>query len=119
MKKGDVFLICIVICLAAAGFFFWSFRSRGDGGTLTVTVDGKVYGTYDLSEDQEVEIDGEWGCNRFSIKDGTVRMIEADCPDQYCVNHAPVDKENETIICLPHKLVLKITDGEENNEIDA
>lgn len=46
-------------------------------------------------------------------------MIEADCPDHYCVDHAAIDKVNETIVCLPHRVVLEITGGGEEKEVDA
>lgn len=60
MKKGDIILVCIVLLLGIAGFFVIKYMNREDGGTLTVTVDGKIYETYDLDKDQEVslEIDG-------------------------------------------------------------
>lgn len=55
------------------------------------------------------------------LKSGTARvsMIEADCPDHYCVDHAAIDKVNETIVCLPHRVVLEITGGGEEKEVDA
>lgn len=119
MKKGDILLVCIVLCLAAAGFIFIGLRGRTEGGMLTVYIDGDIYGTYDLSVDQEILLDEDAGYNRFEIKDGIVTMMEADCPDQYCVKHAPINKESETIVCLPHKVVLEITSGEEKREVDA
>jgi hypothetical protein len=119
MKKGDILLICVILCLAAAGLIYMNMGPKETGGTLTVTVGGEVYGTYDLGSDQEVDVDTDGGHNRFQIKAGTVSMIEADCPDQYCVNHAAIDKVNETIVCLPHKVVLEITEGEAQTDIDA
>ncbi|MEI3266791.1 MAG: NusG domain II-containing protein [Frisingicoccus sp.] len=111
MKKGDILLICAVLILAAAGLVFMNLGGRKSGGTLTVTVGGEVYADYALSEDQEVSLDIDGWHNRFQIKDGKVSMLEADCPDQYCVEHAAIDKVNETIVCLPHKVVLEITEG--------
>ena len=42
MKKGDIILVCIVFLLGIAGFFVIKYMNREDGGTLTVTVDGKI-----------------------------------------------------------------------------
>ncbi len=42
-------------------------------------------------------------------------MISADCPDQICVNHGAVSKENESITCLPHKLIVEIHGGEKTD----
>ena len=120
MKKGDILLICVILCMGIVGMFFLYNRNTDPGGTLTVTVDGEFYADYDLSVDQEVTLEIEGASNRFVIESGSVRMVEADCPDQYCVKHAPIDKMGETIICLPHKVVLEITEGEKaDHKIDG
>lgn len=70
MKKGDIILVCIVLLLGIAGFFVIKYMNREDGGTLTVTVDGKIYETYDLDKDQEVSLEIDGWYNRFEIRDG-------------------------------------------------
>ena len=40
-------------------------------------------------------------------------MKDADCPDKICINMGTIRKKGQTIICLPHKLVVEITDGKE------
>ena len=119
MKKGDFILICPMLCMACVLFCMNFFGDHGQGGTVTVTIDGKIYGTYDMSVNQEIIIDEPIGYNHFVIKDGIVTMMEADCPDQYCVKHASIHREGETIVCLPHKVVLEITESDEQREVDA
>lgn len=46
--------------------------------------------------------------NLISVADGKVTMEAADCQDQICVHHKPIMSERESIICLPHKLVVEI-----------
>ena len=53
------------------------------------------------------------GTNRLVIEDGTARMEWADCPDQICVNHRPVSRNGESIICLPNEVVVSVKGGEE------
>ena len=72
MKKRDIiFLSVIFICLAgfAAGFYL---THQNTGASVEVTVDGKVYGTYPLDEDDEIPIrkDGKT-TNLLVIKDGS------------------------------------------------
>ena len=55
------------------------------------------------------------------IEDGAARMEDADCPDQICVRQGKIRAQGETIICLPNRVVVRITgtgepDGE---EVDA
>ncbi len=119
MKKGDFVLIFLMLFMAGALFCLNFFGDKGQGGTVTVTIDGEVYGNYDMAYDQEIVINEGDGNNRFEIKDGVVTMMEANCPDQYCVKHAPIHKEGETIVCLPNKVVLEITESDVQRDIDA
>ena len=57
-------------------------------------------------------IPDEGAFNLFSVTDGVVRMEAADCRDQICVRHRAVSAVGESIICLPHKLVVEITTAE-------
>lgn len=115
MKKNDWILAGIIIA-AALGFFLWhSMNGQKGAETVTVRVDDKVYGTYDLSETQVIEINQT---NTLTIEEGQARMTYADCPDQVCVHQKAVSKNRESIICLPNKVVVLIESGQEN-ELDA
>ena len=54
---------------------------RESAGKVVVTVDGKVKGTYSLSDNTEVQINDT---NTFVIENREVKMKEANCPDQIC-----------------------------------
>lgn len=111
MKKNDLILAAAVIAAAAVILAFQHFRQDGSEQQVAITVDGEAFGTYDLTEDQTVEISGT---NRLIIENGTARMEWADCPDQLCVNHRAVDKNGESIICLPNKIVVAIESSDES-----
>lgn len=114
-KKKDLILIAALLIIAAAGLIFVRWMQSGAGATVTVTIGGNLYGSYSLNEPQTIEVANEKGYNRIVIEDGQVRMTDADCPDQYCVNHAAIHYNHETIICLPHELVVEISGGETND----
>ncbi|MFS1126291.1 NusG domain II-containing protein, partial [Enterococcus faecalis] len=48
-----------------------------------------------------------------------VRIKEADCDDQICVRRGWATKNGETIVCLPHKLVIEVrsTDGGDEDSL--
>lgn len=110
MKKNDWILVACILLAAVAILLFQFVRSDSGAGKVSVTVDGEIFGTYSLAEDQTVDIDGT---NRLVIENGTAEMEWADCPDQICVNHRAVSREGESIICLPNQVVISVTDGEE------
>ncbi|MGN0203353.1 MAG: NusG domain II-containing protein [Coprococcus sp.] len=113
LKKKDLILIGVLLCVAVAGLIIVQMLQRQSGALVTVTVSGKTYGTYSLNTPQIIEVEDEMGYNRIVIEDGYVHMEEADCPDQYCVKHAKIHYSHETIICLPHELVVEISGGED------
>ena len=102
--------ILVIVAMVAAALFFL----RGEGSTVQVEVDGTVIGTYPLSVDREVEIKtGENGeeLNLLVIKDGKATVTAATCPDGICAAHRPISREGESIICLPHKVVITVIGG--------
>ena len=122
MKKNDVILI-IVILVVTFGFVIGMgvYRSlqSGEDAQVVVTIDGEEYGRYPLDQDMQEKITLEDGSyNVLEIRDGYVSITEADCRDQICVKHMHIHAAGETIVCLPHKLVVTIEGGVES-EIDA
>lgn len=102
--------ILVIVAMVAAVLFFL----RGEGSTVQVEVDGTVIGTYPLSVDREVEIiTGENGeeLNLLVIKDGKATVTTATCPDGICAAHRPISREGESIVCLPHKVVVTVIGG--------
>ena len=86
---------------------------------MEVTVDGKIYGTYPLDKDEEISIqkDGKT-TNLLVIRDGKADVTEADCPDKLCVHQKAISKTNETIVCLPNKVVVQVI-GAGESELDS
>lgn len=106
IKKGDVILAAAVVS-AAMLLFVFLFPSR-KGGKAVIYEDNKKYGEYSLSSDAQIDIKTAYGSNTVTISEGFVSVSHADCPDKYCVSHVKISKEGETIVCLPHRLVIKI-----------
>ncbi len=118
-KKEIIILIIVFIALIAVWLGF-RMAKQHTGSLVRISVDGEEYGTYDLNENQEIpiEIDGEI-TNTLVIQDGKADMIEADCPDQLCVNMNAISAENETIVCLPNKVVVEVISSEEESAFDT
>ena len=85
---------------------------------MEITVDGESKAFLPLGEDDSIRIDTDGGYNVITVKDGEVTVSEADCRDQICVEHKKIRKTGETIVCLPHKLVVTVT-GDKPGDFDA
>lgn len=113
--RFDVILILLLLIVAGVLFFF--LRPGGEGTYVLVTVDGQEQGRYPLSEDRTLTI-GEADYNILEIRDGTAAITEANCGDHTCVRTGEIHRSGESIICLPHKVVVKIIGGEDS-AVDA
>ncbi len=114
-KKKDLILAGSVLVIALIATLF-IILTKEEGAKVVITVDGEVYQTLPLDENTTVIIGDQSGdYNVIEIKDGYVTMTEADCPDKLCVSHSEIHYNHESIVCLPHKVVVEITDGEQSD----
>lgn len=82
---------------------------------MEVRQNGKVILTLSLSRDTVKTIKTETGSyNTFSLQNGRVAMNDADCNDHTCVDTGEIGNVGESIVCLPHRLVLQITAADGN-----
>ena len=119
MKKKDIILGIGIIAAALLMLLVMQRNSGEEGDKIQVTLDGKVYGTYSLEKDQIIEIEEGSFYNKIRVDDGKAYIEEANCPDGYCEEQGKISRHTQTIVCLPHKLVvevLKADDGNKENE---
>ena len=111
-RRRDLFLILGLLLLSGISLaFILLFRTPGD--QVLVEVDGAVWGRYDLQEDITVRIETEdGGYNVLQIADGYACVTEASCPDKLCVHQHKICHSDESIICLPNKVVVSIIQEE-------
>lgn len=104
MKKRDFLLIISIILISAVLFFVReSFVETGEN--VLIYVDNKLYKTVSLSEYCEIDV----GTNTIVIENGYAYMKNATCPDKICVNTGKINDNSRDIICLPNKVMVKIT----------
>ena len=105
-KKGD---FIVISCVAAAILLscVYLIIPRGNGDTVVVKKDNKVIYSMSVSENKIIELEG----NTIEIKNGRVSMKWADCDNQLCVFQGEISKSGESIICLPHRVSVTITEG--------
>lgn len=120
MKKADFIVVAVVLAVVAVLVFFLYFVNGNDGKYIQVEHNGEIVEIIDLNKDFEKQYDFDGETNTLVIKDGKADVTEANCKDEVCVNHMPIHRSGESIICLPHKLVVTVVDDlEESPEVDA
>lgn len=114
-RKNDI-LFAAAVLVTAVVVYLAVYRTGGsEGVTVQVMKDGEMYAEYPLYEDRKVQLDygQQEGMNVLVIENGSAAVTEADCPDKLCVKQRAVSRDGESIVCLPHKLVITVVGGEE------
>lgn len=106
-------LVC-VICIAV--FIIMQYIPI-DNAQAFIYSDGKLLRTVSLAESCEFTIENEHGFNTICVANNSISVIAADCPDKVCMSSGAVSSGAVPIICLPHRLEIRIVSG--NNDIDA
>jgi hypothetical protein len=122
MKKWDVIIIValIIISFIPEGVMFINNINKHSSLYVEVYSQGELYKKLPLEKDSEkvsFTVDNELGKNVIEINKEYVKIIDADCHDLICVKAHEISKVGESLICLPHKLVVTIT-GEGKQETD-
>ena len=85
---------------------------RREGTVVEVEQDGVVIREIDLShvsEEYSFTVScPDGGSNTVLVQPGRVCVAEADCPDQVCVRLGWLSGQETPIICLPHRLILRV-----------
>ncbi len=115
-RKNDLLLIAILLFFALICLFSITL-SKKEGSIIQIVRDKSVMDSYPLTIEQQIELSDESGRNTLLIQNGKAQIIDADCPDGLCMHQNPICYNGETIVCLPHKLVIRVVSGEEG-EVD-
>lgn len=118
-KKADILFFLIMLAVALVIWAVLRHISQASGTTVIVTVAGSEYERFDLNRDITVNLPGvDGGFNVLTISGHSASIIDADCPDKLCVRHRSIAGQGESIVCLPHQLVVRIDQGQEGG-LDA
>ena len=121
MVKTRVWIIVIaaILLLSAAALVYVN-AQRPAGHIAKVYVDGEVVLTVDLdavTAPEEHTFYYNEGWNTVTVEPGRICVSEADCPDGVCVDTGWLPGAARPIVCLPHHLVIELTDADD--AIDA
>lgn len=118
LRTGDKVLIgAIALCALVAGGLWIAQRALPVGGDGPVVVCQTREGFRRVDPlDAEVAytVSGGGGSNTVAIDHGSVDVTWSDCSNQICVDHAPITRTGEQIVCLPHGMVVEIVADEKD-----
>ena len=110
-RRNDLALILALLLLGGALALYLRL-TRQSGGTVSVRADGETVMELPLDADTRVELGSGVHTNVLVIENGAARVIAASCPDQICVRRGAIRYEGESIVCLPHRLIVTVQGGQ-------
>ena len=106
MKSRTWGLILAAVLVPCAGMSLMIFLPQQKAAQAEIWSEGRLVKTVSRSTDQELTVESAGGVNVITVRDGSVAVTRADCPDGYCVKRGFCDGGAQ-IVCLPHRLVIR------------
>ena len=118
MKNRVFIIVIIVIFLAgiAGSVMVWTAPAKS---RVRVVSNEEIVYSADLNtaEDTTFDVRYEDHVNTIEIRDHQIRVLSAYCSDQTCVRMGWLKSASMPIVCLPHKLVVRVRSTE--GDLDA
>ena len=111
---------CIFFLLSAAASFFVQHRTA-DGSVVNIYQNGICIHSFDLTnvgEGYTFDVAGAV-TNTIAVEQGRVCIVEATCPDRFCVRQGWITNSVIPIVCLPNALVIQMEGSSKADGIDA
>ena len=123
IKKMDIVIIVLLLIISFTPhlIFFKTSQKSSKNNYAIIQVDGKIHKKIDLSKvkkSEKVNLNLPNGKNTLLIKNNNIEMKSANCNDALCVKQGNISKVGQTIICLPHKLIIEIKGDELDSKDD-
>lgn len=122
VKTRTWIVILLILLLLSGGAALWLNSRPAPGLVANIYQDGVCIRSIDLSQVTATEtytVESGSGVNLIQVEPGRIRILEADCPDQVCVRAGWRTDSAAPIVCLPHRLVIRLEQTAAQAQIDA
>lgn len=119
-RNAKIILILLLAAAVVSAGFLLLRQKKTSSPVARITRDGELLREIPLDEVEEsysFVVEDEAGSNTILVEPGRIRVSQADCPDQVCVNQGFISDGTVPVVCLPHKLMIEIVGG--GSEFDA
>ncbi len=115
MKTRTWILILTAVAMASAAACLFLLFGKSTGQTAQVIRDGEVLYEINLSAVEEpysFTVTGkDGGVNVIEVEPGRIRVSDADCPDRICVHQGWLSTQSVPVVCVPHRLMIRLVSG--------
>jgi hypothetical protein len=108
MKRSDILFIVLAALLIGGVFLAIELVSGNHGRKVVIEEGNEVTGSYPLSEDRTIEVQGPLGISTVVIANGEVYMADSPCTNKICIDMGHISEKGDSIICLPNRVYITI-----------
>jgi hypothetical protein len=117
IKRWDILITILLISVSLLPLVIFTHVQAGKVNehsilVAVISVEHEVVERITLTDNTGVDIfdltPSAHDRNTIEVRDDRIRMKSATCSDQVCVNFGFISKSGETIVCLPHKILIEI-----------
>ena len=120
LNKIIIGILILIILLSVMAIIVIGNYTSSSPQQAIIKLNGEIINTLDLTTLTEpvtftVE-NGQGGINTIHAEKGKIAIIEANCPDQLCVERGYITNSLLPSVCLPNGLIIEIQDQTSNDE---
>lgn len=120
IKRWDIIITILFVLLSFLPVYLFNYQQSQKMAALTGEVKNIAVISVNGQEVERYTLTGHTGMDKLTIPevpcgDETVEVLEekirvkfSDCPDQICVMTSYISSPGPAIICLPHRVVIKV-----------
>jgi heptaprenyl diphosphate synthase len=116
----DVFVLLVAVVIALGAPVYWQATADpGTGKFAVISIGQEERYRFDLSKDLVKTLVLPNYSYIIEIKDGRIRVREADCPTQVCATMGWISQADRKIICAPSRMVITIIGPPRPGDVDT
>ena len=108
VSKFDWILAVLILAASVGIFLSLSSKNSHAGTSAALYCNGSLVGSYDLSRDRIVTQPVAGHEIKLEISGGRIRILDTDCPRQICRHAGWISRANQTIVCVPNKILIEV-----------
>ena len=116
MNKNDWILIIIIIFISLSLLLFFKLTNQESNQALVYN-DNKLILTIDLTKDDKYQVMGLNGEVDIEVKNNQIRVTSETSNYHLCSKQGYISKSWETIVCLPNKIIIRVTSLDNNYDV--
>ncbi len=118
MTKYDKIFIIIILLITTMLWLLPRLSNKNiSNANILIYQENKLIGTYNINSNKIIEIKRKNIYMKLEIKNKKVSVLDSACPLKTCAHCGWISRENQSIICIPQKIIIKIQG--KKNKIDA